>query len=679
MATRTLQRSFGGGEVTGEFWGQVADAKYQMGLALCRNFILLPHGPAANRAGTAYVNTAKLAGRTCRLLAFTYSTTQTMVMEFGHQYIRFHTQGATLLSGGVPYEVVTPYQEADLFALHTTQSADVFTIVHPNYPPMELRRIGATNWTLTTIVFGSTLSPPTAVTATATGTGATTYSYVVASVGSNAIGQSLQSAAASCTNNLLTTGNFNTIGWTAATGASRYYVYKQSNGLYGYIGQTDGTSFVDDNITADIANTPPTVSNPFAASGDYPGAVGYFEQRRWFAGTINLPQTFWATRSGTESDLSYSIPTRDDDALTFRVAAREANTIHHIVPLSNLLLMTSASEWRLTSVNTDAITPSSVSVRPQAYIGANNAQPVVVNNNVLYVAARGAHAREMAYSFNASGYVTGDLSLRAPHLFDTFDVTDLCYVKAPYPIVWAVSTSGKLLGLTYVPEQQIGAWHQHDTDGVFESCTAVAEGTEDHLYVVVRRVVNGSTLRYIERMASRNISSQADSFFVDAGATYSGAPITSISGLTWLEGKTVSILGDGAVRPQQVVTGGTVALDAPASVVQVGLPITADLQTLPASFLQMEAAGQGHTKNVNKIWLRIFKSLGIFAGPDFNHLREYKQRTIEPYGVAPALKTDEIEISLDPTWGASGQVCIRQTNPLPLTITSLSAEIVMGG
>jgi len=721
---RTVSTSFSGGEVTPEFFGRIDDAKYQSGLAACRNFILLPHGPAANRPGFEYVHTVKDSTKRTRLLPFTFSTTQTFAIELGAGYFRFHTNGATLMagspaawsgatayvvgdlvtSGGVryyctaahtnhvppntsywyalpasgEYEMPNGYAEADLFDIHYVQSADVLTLVHPNYPPAELRRLGATDWTLTNISFVPPLSAPTGVAATTTGSGSTTYAYVVTTVGDNGIGESLASSSASCTNNLLTTGNYNTITWSSASGAKRYNVYKQDNGLYGYIGQTDGLTFKDDNIAADISQTPPELNNPFSGAGNYPGAVSYFEQRRCFAGTINKPQTLWMTRSGTESNLAYSIPTRSDDAITFRVAAREANTIRHLVPLNNLVPLTSSAEWRVTSVNSDAITPTSVAVRPQSYIGANGAQPIIVNNNVLYAAARGGHMRELAYNWQASGYVTGDLSLRAPHLFDGKDVVDLTYAKSPYPIVWAVSSDGTLLGLTYVPEQQVGGWHRHDTDGVFESVTAVAEGSEDALYAIVRRTINGASVRYVERMRPHLFGTLPNAFFVDAGLTYNGTPASTLSGLSHLEGKTVNILADGAVHPPRVVTSGQITLDQAASLVSVGLPITADLQTLPLSF-QVMGYGQGRPKNVNSVWLRVYQSSGIFAGPSFDKLTEAKQRTTEPYGTPPALKSEEIKIVVTPSWSDSGALCVRQSDPLPLTVVSLSMEVSVGG
>ncbi|MBW7929806.1 MAG: hypothetical protein H3C57_00660 [Gammaproteobacteria bacterium] len=691
--TRTLQRSFSGGEISPEMFGRNDDTKYQAGLARCRNFIVRPQGPVDNRPGFEFVSRTRWSDANpllaadnpepVRLIPFTYSTTQTMVIELGPGYFRFHSNGLTLLDAGSPYEIFNSYAAADLFDIHYVQSADVLTLVHPGYPPSELRRLGATNWTFTPIDFTPQISAPTGLTATASGhtTAKYLYEYVVTAVSADGLQESVPSVIAGDTGNLYESGGIVTVSWTAVGGASSYNVYKMQGGLFGYVGSPTAATFTDDNIAPDMGKTPPRYEGVFAGSGDYPGAVSYFEQRRVFAGTRNQPQNIWMTRSGTESNMSYSIPVRDDDRISFRVAAREANTIRHIVPLNDLMMMTSSAEWRVTSVNNDAVTPSSISVRPQSYIGASNVQPIIVNNTLLYGAARGGHVYELAYSWQASGFVTGDASIRAAHLFDDDTIVDMCYAKAPTPIAWFVTASGRLLGLTYVPEQQVGAWHWHDTDGWFESCTTVAEGDEDVLYCVVRRKVGGYMRRFIERMASRRFGAQQDAFFVDSGVRYSGAPTATVSGLNHLAGKTVSILADGAVMPQkEVPVGGTVNIGVEASVVQVGLPIEADMQTLPLAIqLQDGSAGQGRVKNVNQVWLRVLRSSGIFAGPDADNLVEAKQRTTENYGEPPALKSDEINIRLSPSWAASGQVFVRQSDPLPLTVVSLTAEVSLGG
>ena len=1031
--TRTYKQSFNGGEVSPDFWGQIGDGKYQSGVATMRNFIALPHGPAQNRTGTKFIREAKPATLLAvRLIPFVYSLDQTYVIEVGENYFRFHTNGATVLFpttgvlawnaatnytqgnlvtyGGFTYyaktaslnqtpalvstywyrqpttgeyEIPTPYALTDIDELRYAQSNDVLTICHYDTAVQELRRYGATDWRLVELDSGPPISAPTGVTATATvGTGSTVYSYKVTAVDTFGA-ESAASGSSSCTNNLFTSGNYNTVTWTAVTDAVRYNVYKAASGVFGYIGQADGTSFIDDNIAADFSKTTAITANLKTRYG-YPRAVTYYEQRRAFgsfsphiAFLSNLtpfPQMIVMSKPGTGSDFSYSLPSIDTDSLRFNIASREANVIQHMVPLQELIVLTNAAEWRVSSVDGGGLTPSTIQIKAQSYIGSNAVQPVVVNNNILFAANRGGHVRELAYSFAAGGYLTGDLSLRAPHLFDGYAITDMTLQKAPQQVAWFTSVSGKLLGLTYVPEQQLAAWHQHDTDGAFRSVCAVPEGNEDALYAAVVRTINGTDKVYIERFASRQFAELQDAWFVDCGASYSGAsassasititggvtwgptdsltlttssaffayPATtdvgdeiwfyddlgvkyvltiqstssttvasatvdkvidldevdyypstgatdsitsnplhtssfisltgggliaqstntfstwyggrsvgshttgkyyfemvstvnddacmliglgtalqdltfggnypgsnaegwglwanrsaglqlyhngggpapietplvgggvasvavdfdagkiwfgvngvwvdggdpdtganpnftftpntelyaclslfndvqvvtcnfgatafsqtvptgftawggtgaayitvagntwdiardSFSGLSYLEGKTVSILGDGAVFPQKVVTSGTVTLDQAVCKAIIGLPITADLQTLPFAAGIDNAFGQGRQKNVNRAILRVYRSSGIFVGPTTDKLVEAKQRTTEPPGTPPSLKSDEVDVVLTPSWrNAGGQIYIRQADPLPLTVVSLTTEVSLG-
>jgi hypothetical protein len=423
---------------------------------------------------------------------------------------------------------------------------------------------------------------------------------------------------------------------------------------------------------------PPEYTDPFNSAGNYPSTCAYFEQRRVFASTNNKPQHLWMTRSGTESNMGGSLPVRDDDSIALRIASREVNKIRHIIPLSDLLLLTSGGEWRVQAANSDVITPLTITIRPSAYVGASAVQPVTAANTVLYVQDLGGRIRELAYKWESSGYNSVDVSILAPHLFDGYTITGLAYTRAPLQVLWAVRSDGALLGMTYVPEHKIIAWHQHTTDGYFESLCVVAEDAQDALYAVVRRTVSGRTVRYIERMHVREFATLADAFHVDAGDTYSGSAATTITGLHHLEGKTVKVLADGAVHPDVTVSGGSITLEQAASTVQVGLGYTADLQTLPLSF-EAQAAGQGLKKNINRCYLRVYRSSGIAVGPDFDALTEYTQRTTEEYGAPPYLQTDEIPVLVKPTWGADAQLCLRQENPLPLTVVSLSLEVAVGG
>ena len=889
---RTYQQSCNGGELSPEMHGRAGDPEYQSGLAKCRNFLIDPRGPAENRPGFAYVNYAKYADKRVKLIPFTFSTDQSMVLEFGEKYIRFHTDGQTLLgSDGQPYEVATPYGADDVFVIHYVQSADILTLVHPFYAPRELRRYSALDWRLVEINFrGSLPSPgkPTIIqhiNSEVTNKTDYTREYCITALKADGTGESSKGPSASIACNPYGSGSYNTITWDAVEGAELYRVYRNQGGIWCFIGQTETTSIRDENIDPDGSITPPVYDDPFSQAkgissvnvtdggsgysvkngcltktsvtvtasrklsidgahgevswpepqvkieltdgmgtgsggsvslheksrshsrkeydytnkhtyvyetivhfdaviinspgenyeaprvkistggnhtdvfgknnygktvdnpiinlktvdlsptitvtdstgsgaeltaivntagqissvhvktpgqnytdpkitikqsggtgakasavvgkaGDFPGAVTYFEQRRWFGGTINRPNNIWATRSGTESDMSYSLPTQDDDRIAIRVAAREANRIQHFVPLSQLMLFTAAAEWRVSPLNSDAITPKSMSVRPQSYIGANSVQPLVINNACIYASARGGHLRECGYSYEAGGFVTNDVCLRANHLFDNLEPIDLSYSKAPWPIIWCVSSAGNLIAFTYVPEQSVGAFSSLTTDGVFESCSVVPEGEEDVLYVVVRRTINGTTRRFIERMHERKYTTLEESAHLDCCGTYHGDAKDEISGLTWLEGATVSILADGSVEPNQVVKDGKVKLQEPASLVHIGLPYTADLQTLPIALaLQDGSFGSGHMKNVQKVSVRLVNTSGLQTGPTFEKLTDYPARGTELAGTPPNPITGEVTTQVNPRWGDGGQICIRQKTPLPMKIVSITTQL----
>lgn len=515
----------------------------------------------------------------------------------------------------------------------------------------------------------------------------TVRSYKVTAIGTD-LSESIASSSVSVDNNVYVTGGYNTISWNRVEGALRYNVYREQRGLYGWIGQVDQTtnptlSFKDDGLDPDMGITPPIYTTDLVTATNFPAAVSYYEQRRCFGGTYSQPQNVWMTVSATESNLSYHLPTKDTDRIAFQVAAREANTIRHMVPLQQLVLLTNSAEWRVTSINGDALTPYTLSVRPQSFIGSNNVQPIIINNTLIYCAARGGHVREMGYKAEADGYLTGDLSLRASHLFDDFTISDMTYQKSPRPLLWFISSTGKMLGMTYVPEEQIGAWHQHDTDGAFESCASIPEGTEDYVYVIVNRTINNVTKRYVERMQSRNFATLADAwfvdcgFFVDAGVNNTVSTVTiplDTAGESYLRGKTVRIFADGKIQTSKVVpANGVITLDAPARKVLVGLAITSELKTLPLT-LQAEAFGQYRVKNVSRAFLRVLRSGEFYIGPTADKL--VKSNVYTPL---TTMVSENVDVMVNFTWDWDGTVVVRQTDPVPLEIVSMTVDTAIGG
>ena len=826
MSVKFLLKSFAGGEITPELAGRIDLVKYQTGLALARNFITLPHGPAVRRPGFQYILEAKDSTRAVRLMPFAFSATQTVILEFGHQYIRFHLNGGTQLEAskaivsivadtvtvtshgystgdwvyiGTRYHKVTstgantftttdlwgvattasgstaarvytltsPYTEDDLFDLHFAQSADITTITHPSYATRELARVSATSWTLTTLAFDAPTNAPTDLSVEATienNSDKVQQSYVVTTIDADGVTESLASDPVNVQNNLGLAGNYNTLTWSPVGDAIRYNAYKLRGGTYGYIGQTrpspsavsksistidrpgagnktvtvtttsshgfannsliiiedtgeatlngawiitvtgtttftylsvtdattsaaTGTASVpelvikDDNIQEDTTQTPPEdIVTLNAGTDDYPSTSTYHEQRRWFGGTNNKPQVLFATRTGTEANLTTSLYSRDDDAMEIKMSAGQYNQIRHLVSLSDLIAFTAGGEFRIFNEGGAAVTPSSISIKPQGYTGASNVQPVVTSGSALYVQAQGSRVRELAYKWESSNYSTIDVSIMAPHRFNGYTINQIAYSRAPDQILWAVRSDGTLAAMTYVPDQQVYGWHFHDTDGTFESVAVVAEGNDDAVYAVIKRTIDGRDVRYIERLHSRIFTDQEDGFYVDSGLTYDSTATTTITGLWHIEGEEVAVLADGAVHPNVTVTDGSITLEEEASVVQVGLAYTSDIKTLPLAMEGAPATGQGTVKNVNKVHLRVSQTGVIQVGPSFTTLREYPARDVtDDYDNPPGLITGEVVVSVQPSWNQDAAICVRQDKPLPMSVLSMTLEVQGGG
>lgn len=428
------------------------------------------------------------------------------------------------------YEVVSPYAAIDLPLLKFTQSADVMTICHPNYVPYDLTRTGDTAWTFTAVAIGSSAVAPGAPTVTPTGAAATTnYSYKITSV--NTSGQeSVASPAGVALNaiNIATVAGSVGLTWPVAAGAVSYNVYKalQSDGtviptgaLHGYMTTVTTNAAVDTNIVPDFTFAPPTNTNPFGAGND-PIAVTYDQQRKVYAGSNSLPETFWMSKPGQFNNFDISDPIQPSDSIVGTLVSRQVNNIKYMVSMpGGLIMLTGGGAWQVSGGAQGAVlTPSTITATPQAYNGCADVEPLTINYDILYVQQKGTVVRDLSYSFYTNIYTGADLSVLSNHLFAGYSIKEWTYAEEPFKIVWAVRSDGVLLSLTYLKEQEIAGWAKHETQGRFQSISSIQEGQENAVYVVVQRIVGGAAVSFVERLHTRLMPyGSEDAFFVDAG------------------------------------------------------------------------------------------------------------------------------------------------------------------
>jgi len=410
----------------------------------------------------------------------------------------------------------------------------------------------------------------------------------------------------------------------------------------------------------------------------YPSCVAFYPgDRLVFACSSYEPQTLWLSKVGDYNNFGTSVPVKDDDAITRTLASRQVSKILAIIPLNDLVVFTSTAEWKISASGQNAVlTPDKFNAQVQGYRGSAAVDPVIIGNRVIFVQEKGATVRDLGYDISVDGFTGADLSVLSRHLFQGHKIVDWDYQQEPDSIVWAVRDDGMLLGLTYLREHEVWAWHRHDTDGQFESVCAISGTDRNEIWFVVKR----GDKRYVERLTERLPGADiTKAFFVDCGLSYDGPAATVFSGLEHLEGREVAILADGNVLPRQTVTNGQIHIDYPASRVQVGLPYTCDLETLNIEYSLSDGTAQGREKKISEVTLRLENTRGGWVGPNPDKLDEIKMRATEAWGEPIALFTGDKKITLQGGYDKGGRVFIRQTDPLPITVLAVIPKVTHGG
>lgn len=716
-----IQNNFNAGEFSPLLYGRVDIEKYKSALKTCLNHVLYVQGGATRRPGTYFVAEVKDSSKATRVVRFEFSVTQAYIIEFGDHYCRFYkdhgqiqVSGVAAWSGatnyvvgdlaeqagvnyyckvahvnqappnatywhaltGTIFEIPTPYDEADIFELKFTQSADVLYIAHPGYAPRKLSRTGHTAWTLTEIDFldGPYLNTnATATTLTLSGTTGSVTVTASAAAGIND-GQGFLSS-----------------------DVGRLIRWKDPAGNWTWLEITAWTSATVVTATIRGANASGTTATVnwrlglWSAYTGYPGAVSFYEDRLFWGGSSAYPTRIDGSKSGDYENMEPTAEdgsVADDNAVAFSLNANEVNVIRWLMEdEKGLLAGTVGGEWLVRpSAASEALSPTNVSAKKSTAYGSANCAPVRAGRATLFVQRHRRKIRELAYLFEVDGFRAPDLTVLSEHITSS-GIKEIAYQQEPQSIVWAVRNDGVLAGLTYERDQEVVGWHRHTLGGSFGTGSAVAEsaacipapdGTRDEAWLVVKRTINGTTVRYIEYMTKLfdDDDAQEDAFFVDCGLTYDGAAVTTIAGLDHLEGETVAVLADGATHPDCAVASGQITLDRPASVVQAGLAYRSDGQMLRLDAGAADGTAQGKLQRAHLATFRLHNAAGLLVGRDFDNLDAIPFRDSEDdTGAAVPLFTGDKEVSWDGDYTTENYFCWRVEQPVPCTVLAVMPQL----
>lgn len=544
-----IVNSFAGGEISPHLDARTDIQWYYSSCRRIENMIPRAQGGALRRGGTRFVAEVRSSAKRTALIPFEFSTLQAYVVEAGDQYFRFYKDKGRIESlPGIPYEIASPYTLSRLFdgdgrlRLKYTQSADILYLVHPAYAPRKLSRTGHTAWTLAAIDFkdGPYLDEN------------TTSTTLVASAGTGTV--TITASA--------TTGINDDAGFKTADIGRLLRLKNGANWSWLKV-----TAFSDNtHVTAEVkGGTAPTSATAawqlglWSDTTGWPSCVMFFEERLMFGGAAARPNRWDGSASG---DFETFTPDTDDAAaVAFTIASDQVNAIRWMAPANKLILGTLGAEFAASgSGSIDAsITPTNVNVRLQTRHGVADLAPALVgSNSILFVQRQGRKLREIAFSFEADGYVSEDMTIRAEHI-TRGGIVQLAWQQEPFGILWAARADGRLLGFTYLRSQQVTAWHQHPlADGAAVEAIATIPGSGvDQLWLIARRNVAGQTRRYIEILEPplMDEADPVDAFYVDSGLTYdgkvnatltpgTGATIKGATGVMFTAGAPVFSAGD---------------------------------------------------------------------------------------------------------------------------------------
>lgn len=413
----------------------------------------------------------------------------------------------------------------------------------------------------------------------------------------------------------------------------------------------------------------------------WPSSVTFFRERLCFG----RGQRLWLSVSAGFDDFSARNTAGEvaaDQAISLEVASGEINEIQWLHPDRELIAGTAGGEFTIGELtNGDPLGPGNIKVQLQSRFGTRGVPPVGSGSSTLFLLRAGTKLREIAYEFTADSYTTKDATTLSEHITKP-GIVDMDYALDPYSVVWCVRSDGLLLGFTWNNEEQVKGWHRHliGGSGAVESVAVIPrpDNTGDQVWVSVRRTIGGQTRRFVEIMENpwESGQAQADAFYVDSGLTYSGAPATTISGLTHLEGQVVDVLTDGAPHPQRTVTSGAITLQRPASKVQVGLPCPPRLLTMRLEAGASDGTAQGKTKRIHKVTFRLQDSAVLKVGPNASSLQQVEFRTpSDPMDAPPPLFSGDKLVAWPSGYETEARMYVTADQPTPLTLVAIFPQV----
>ena len=402
-------------------------------------------------------------------------------------------------------------------------------------------------------------------------------------------------------------------------------------------------------------------SDAWKNSYGWPRTIAFFDQRLCFAGNIKFPNMVWMSRVAEFNVMKKG--SDPSDSIFIAPYSGLVDTAQWLIPTNVLFMGTAGAEMRIGSGrNDDPVAPDNITAKSESIHGSDFVQGIRIDQKAIFVQRGGLKLYELGFSYEANGYVATDLNLFSSHITGT-GISKIAFAELPNHTIWAIRKDGVLAGCTYLKLQDEAGWHRQVTQGLFESMAVVPYGTYDRTWFIVNRTIDGVVKRYVEYMEAPHFPDLNSAFYVDSGLSYSGAPVTNVTGLGHLNGMDVDVVADGVFYQRHVTAGTlTVAIPVAASNIHVGLHYTSKFKSVRLANPQDVSKLQAVSKRIFKATVRFFESKGCKMGDSVSNLYNV------PSVASGTLFSGDEEVSFDGNHDEDGYVHIIQDTPFPLTV-----------
>lgn len=658
--------------------GRIDLQQYYNGVSKALNVLAIPQGGLKKRPGQEYLATALQNGR---LENFSFNVEQNYLLVFTPARMQIFKDGVlqTNINGSGNDYLVVPWSFSQISEFDYIQSADTIIITHTDVQTQRITRSSDTDWAITGIVFDNIPQydfndglSPTPVDEVQRITfandnngdrfklalnGILTEEIVLSTTGSGVTGtaNSIQEELLALPN----TGNTGiSVSWISSL--PEIYEITFSGDSADNWDEITGTPVYSQNLNFEITGS--TIANGVSRSEDtwsntrgWPATCTFHEGRLWLGGSASRPQTIWGSFVNDFFNF-FSRKGLDDESVEATLDTDQVNAIESIFSNRSLQVFTSGGEFY---VPESPITPENIAVSPQSNIGSKRVRPVTIDGVTLFLQRTGKALIQFVFLNDFQANQSRSVSVLAPHLIKDpvkmsvsrgTETSDANYV-------YLVNSDGTMTVFNTLAAEDVAGFTRWES-GKIKSVAVVG----NQVYILVERFIDGLTVYFIER---ENLELNTD-----AAKLTTGFQLTTITGLDHLEGETIKVKADGAVRADAIVSGGEIEIEPAADVIETGLEYFPEIKTLPLNVGLQNGPNASQKKKITRVSVQLYQSNGILVQG-----QRIADKTMGLNQFDPPEPQTGLRRIFVLGWSLEAFVTITQDTPMQMTILNIGLEV----